>query len=194
MLDDDDTPPEHVFEPFEREEGAWEEPAQDESARDTATAATALSRSPSIPVHAPVKRVVAVHASLLAVTSAPSAALPSRVPLATPAAISSSLVRAATTFVIAVSSASRALARSPFPNRPNSESWVSASPIHPLVWAPAPSASSLDTSPVAPRGSSLSTASRPFTSPAAQLTSPSANFTRPTVEITPAESSRQHTE
>ena len=42
MLDDDDTPPEHVFEQFEPEEGAWNEPAQDVSARDTAVAATAL--------------------------------------------------------------------------------------------------------------------------------------------------------
>ena len=176
VLDDDDTPLEHVFEPFEREEGAWEEPAQDESSRDTTAAATALSRSPSIPVPAPVTSVVTVHAPLLAVTSAPSQALPSRVTLATSAAITSTLVRAASTVVIAAASASRALTRSPSPNRPDSESWVPFSPIHPLVWAPAPSASSLDTSPLAPRGSSSSTASRPYTSPVAQLTSPSADF------------------
>ena len=63
MLDDDDTPPEHVFEQFEPEEGAWEEPAQDESARDAATAATALSRSPSMPVTAPVTSVVGARAA-----------------------------------------------------------------------------------------------------------------------------------
>ena len=91
MLDDNDTTPEHVFEQFEPEEGAWEEPAQDESARGTAVAATALSRSPSIPVPAPVTSVVTVHAPLLAVTSAPSAALPSRVTLATTAAIAARL-------------------------------------------------------------------------------------------------------
>ena len=187
VLDDDDTLPEHVFEPFEREEGAWEEPAQDESARDTAAATTALSRSPSIPVPAPVTSVVTVHAPLLAVTSAPSAALPSRVTLATAAAISSSLVRAATTVVTAGASASRALTRSPSLKRSDSKSWVPYSPIHPLVWAPAPSASSLDTSPLAPRGSSSSTASHPFTSSVAQLTSPSADFARPPAVIIPAE-------
>ena len=153
VLDDDDTPVEHVFEPLEPEEGAREEPAQEENARDTAAPATALSRSPFIPVPAPVTSVVMVHAPLLAVTSAPIAALPSRVTLATTAAITSSLVRAATTIVTAAASASRALTRSISPNRPDSESWVPSSPIHPLVWAPEPSASSLDTSPLAPQGS-----------------------------------------
>ena len=133
VLEDEDSPPEHVFEPFEREEGALDEPAQNESARDTAAAATALSRSPPIPVPAPVTSVVTVHAPLLAVTSAPNAALPSRVTLATTAAISSSLVRAATTVVTAAASASRALTRSSSPNRLDSESWDPSSPIHPLV-------------------------------------------------------------
>ena len=187
VMDDDDTPFIHVFEPFEREEGAWEEPAQDESARETTAAATALSSSPSIPVPGPVTSVVTVHAPLLAVTSAPSAALPSRVTLATTAAITNSLVRAATSVVTAVASASRALIRSPSPNRPDSESWVPSSPIHSLMWALAPSASSLDTSPLAPRGSSSSNASRSFTSPVAKLTSPSSNFTRPPGVIIPAE-------
>ena len=112
VLDDDDTPLEIVFELFERLEGAWAEPAQDESARDKVAAATALSRSPSIPVPAPVKRVVTVHAPLLAVTSAPSTALPSRVTLATTAAITSSLVRAATTVVTGVCNATLPLSLS----------------------------------------------------------------------------------
>ena len=102
-------------------------------------------------------------------------------------AIASLLVLAATTVVTAVASASRALTRSFSPNRPNSESWVPSSPIHPLVWAPAPSSSSLDTSPIAPRALSSSTASRPFTSPVAQLPSPSDNFARPPSVIIPAE-------
>ena len=131
--------------------------------------------------------VVTVHAPLFAVKSAPSAALPSRVTLATTAAITSSVVHAATSVVTAVASASRGLTRSHFPNRPDSESWVPSSPIHPLVCAPAPSASSLDTSPLAPRGSSSSIASRPFTSPVAQLTSPSADFARPPGVIIPVE-------
>ena len=139
VLDDDDTLPEHVFEQFEPEKGAWDKPSQDESARDAAAAATAFSRSPFMPVTAPVTSVVSVHAPLLAVTSAPSAALPSRVTLPATAAISSSLVRAATTVVTTVASASRALICTAFLNRPDSESWVPSSPIHPLVWAPAPS-------------------------------------------------------
>ena len=160
---------------------------QDVSARDTAAAATALSRTPSISVSAPVTSVVTLHAPLLLVTSAPSTALPSRVTLVTTATISSALARAATTLMTAVASTSRVLTRSSSPNRPDSESWVPSSPIHPLVWAPAPSSSSLDTSPVAPRALSSSTASRPFTSPVAQLTSPSAEFARPPSVIIPAE-------
>ena len=42
VLDDDDTQPEHVFEQIEPEEGAWDEPARDVSARDAAVAVTAL--------------------------------------------------------------------------------------------------------------------------------------------------------
>ena len=187
LLDDDDTPPEHVFEQFEPEEGFWEEPAQNESARDAAAAASALSLSPFIPVTAPVTSVVSVHALLLAVTSAPSAALSSRVTLAATAAISSSLGPAATIVVTAVASASRALTRSPSPNRHDSVLWVPSSPIHPLVWAPAPSSSSLDTSPVTPRALFTSTASRAFTSPVAQLTFPNADFARPPNVIIPAE-------
>ena len=99
MLDDDDTPPEHVLEQFEPEEGVWDEPAQDVSARDTAVAATALSSTPSIPVSAPVTIVVTVHAPLLVVTSAPRAAFSSRVTLVTTATISSAFARAATTVV-----------------------------------------------------------------------------------------------
>ena len=133
VLDDDDTPPEHVFEQFEPEEGAWEESAQDESAHDTAVAATALSRWPPMSVIAPVTSVVSVHAPLLTVTSAPSAALTSRATLVTPTAITSALDRAATTVVSAVASTSRALTRSPSLIRPDSESWVPSSPIHPLV-------------------------------------------------------------
>ena len=187
MLDDDDTPLEHVFEAFERKEGAFEEPAQNESARDTAATATALSRSPSISLPAPVTSVVTVHSPLFAVTSSPSAALPSSVTLATTAAITSSLVRAATTVVTAGASASRALTRSPSQNRPDSESWVLFSPIHPLVLAFSPLASSLDTSPLALRGSSSYTTSRPFTCPAAQLTFLMINFARPPGVIIPAD-------
>ena len=138
-------------------------------------------------MRAPVTSVVTVHAPLLAVTRAPSAALPSRVTLATTATIASSLVRAATTVVTAVASASRALTRSYSPNRPDSESWVPSLPIHALVWAPAPSSSSLDTSPIAPCALSSSTASGPFTSPLAQLISPRADFARPPSVIIPAE-------
>ena len=113
--------------------------------------------------------------------------MPSRVTLVTTVAVSSALARAATTVVTAVASTSRALTRSPSPNRPDSESCVPSSPIHPLVWAPAPSSSSLDTSPIAPRPLSSSSASRPFTIPVAQLTSPSADFARPPSVIIPAE-------
>ena len=187
VLNDDDTPPEQVFEQFEPEEGVWEEPVQNDSERDAIAAPTALSHSPSMPVTAPVTSVLTVHAMLLAVTSSPSAALPSCVTLATTAAIASSLVRAAPIVVTAVASASRALTRSPSQNRPDSESWIPSSPVHPLVWAPAPSASSRDTSPIAPRAVSSSTASRAFTSPVAQLTSPSADFARPPSVIKPAE-------
>ena len=187
MLDDDDTRLEHVFEPFEPEKGVWEKPAQDKSTHDTAAAATALSCSPLIPVPAPVTSVVTVHVPLLAVTCAPNAALPSRVTLATTAANSISLVRSATPVAAAAASTSRALTRSPSPNRPDSESWDPSSSIHPLVWAPAKFASFLDTSPLAPRGSSLSTASGPLTSPEAQLTTPNANFARPPNVIIPAE-------
>ena len=156
-LDDDDTPLEHVFEPFEREEGAWEEPAQDESARDTAAAAMALSISPSIPVPPPVTSVVTVHAPLLAVTSAPSAALPSLVTLATTAAITSSLVRAATCVVTAAASDRRELTRFFLPNRPKSESLIHFLRIHTIVFAPAPSIDCLDTSPLRPRALRLAT-------------------------------------
>ena len=141
-----------------------------------------------MPVTAPVTSVVSVYAPLLAVKNAPSAALPSRVTLAATAAISRSLVRAATTVVTAVASASRALTRSFSPNRPNSESWVPSSPIHPLVWASAPFLSSLDTLPVAPRALSSSTASRAFTSPVTQLISLSADFARAPSVIIPADS------
>ena len=160
---------------------------QDESARDAAAAATALSRSLCMPVTAPVTSVVSVHVLLLAVTSAPSAAFPSRVTLAATAAASSLLVHASTIVVTAVASASRALTRSPSPNSPDSESWVPFSPIHPLVWAPALSSFSLDTSPIAPRALFSSTASRPFTSPVVQLTSPNADCARPPSVIIPAE-------
>ena len=187
VLDDDDTSTEHVFEPFERDEGAWKESAQNESARDTAAAATALSRSPFITGPAPVTSVVTAHATLLAVTSPPSSAFPSRVTLATTAAITKLIVRAATTVVTAAASTSRALTRSPSPNRPDSETWLPSSLIHPLVWASEPSTSSLYTSPLAPRGSSSSTASQSFTSPVTQLTSPSADFARPPGVIIPAE-------
>ena len=140
-----------------------------------------------MPMTAPVTSVVSVHAPLLVVTCAPSAALPSRVTLATTAAIVSSLVLAATTVVTAVASASHALTRSPSPNRPDSELCVPSSPIHPLVWAHAPSSSSLDTSPVAPRALSSSTASLAVTSIVAQLISPKADFALPPSVIIPAE-------
>ena len=107
MLDDYDTPPEHVFEQLEPDEGAWKELAHDVSARDTAVAATALSSTPSIPVSAPVTSVVTVHAPLLVLTNAPNAALPSRVTLVTTATISNALARATTTLMTAVASTSR---------------------------------------------------------------------------------------
>ena len=113
--------------------------------------------------------------------------MPSRVTLFTTTTISSAFARAATTVVTAVASISRALTCSPSPNRPDSESWVPSSPIHPRVWAPAPSSFSLDTSPIAPRALSSSTALRAFTSPVAQLTSASADFARPPSVIIPAE-------
>ena len=56
----------------------------------------------------------------------------------------------------------------------------------PACVGPAPFSSSLDTSPIAPRALSSSTASRAFTSPVAQFTSPSADFARPPSVIIPA--------
>ena len=128
-----------------------------------------------------------MHAPLLAVTSAPTVALPSRVTLVTTTAIINPLTRAATTVVFAVASTSRALTRSPSANRPDSESWAPSSPIHPLVLAPAPSPSSLDTSLIARSPLSSSFASRLVTRPVTHFTSPSADFARPPSVIIPAE-------
>ena len=119
VLDDDDTPPEHVFEQFEPKQGVWNEFAEDVSAHDTEVAATTPSSTHSIPVSAPVTSVVTLNAPLLVVTSAPSTALPSRVTLVTTATITSALASAATTIVFAVASTSRELIRSPSPNRPD---------------------------------------------------------------------------
>ena len=99
VLDNDDTLPKHVFEQFEPDESAWQEPAHDETARDTEITSMALSRTPSISVSEPVTSVVTVHAPLLTVTSVPSAALTSRATLVTTTAIISALARAATTVV-----------------------------------------------------------------------------------------------
>ena len=120
VLDDDDTQPENVFEQFELEQGALEKPAHDKSARDTAVTSTELSRTPSISVFAPVTHVVTVHAPLLTVTSAPSAALTLRETLVTTIAYTSALACAATPVVPAMASISRALTRLPFPNRSDS--------------------------------------------------------------------------
>ena len=112
---------------------------------------------------------------------------PTRAAYSATSATASPRAHAATPVIAASSTApiSRASARSPSPNRHDSESWVPSSPIHLLVLAPAPSASSLDTSPFAPSYTPSVSASWPVTSPVEQLLSPTAEASRPSVEIVP---------
>ena len=172
------------------EEGAFDEPEHDTSTYSTPLASAEYLHPPAAAASAVVSSVAELHTTSRSSSVVTCAALPAHVTCSISAASASPRARddpSATAAPAAASSASfsRAAARSPSPDTAEAESWVPSSPIRPLVWAPAPAASSLESSPPVPRGASSLSVSRSLASPAALLTSPTAQPDRVPFEILP---------
>ena len=153
------------------------------NAHDSASASAVHSRPFSAFAVASVASIAVMHAPLLAVITASCAAPQLHATVSTYTASASLRVSAVAPSATAAASCSRARTCFFSSNQPDSKSWVLTSPMRPLVWSPAPAASSLDTSPQTQRGSTSSSESRALTGPVPQPSPSASAFAHTAPEI-----------